>query len=176
MGFFSRKKHNKSASNSNGHVSKTLNKVFELSQELKNILVSHNCIDFDTVSSNGLDYALFMYDMDVYRQVMSLKYSSFQIETIIRLIFITFENSNKRVGSEVEDNMLFNTFKKLSNSLREICSIANQQGIDEFVAIAMYFCSDECQMNEFDIEDNEDLILEIAEHFKKIINLPLCEI
>lgn len=151
-------------------------KVMVFSQELKNIIISHNCVDFKSVNVNGLDYALFMYDLDFYRQVMSIKYSKFYIEFIIRTIFASMERNLRNAGNRIEENYLFNTYLNLSNAFHQIYNITKKEGLDEFEAVAIYLCSDELHMSDFEISSNEELIVEIATHFKKIINLPYGEI
>lgn len=152
------------------------NKILNLSQELKSIIELQDCVDFEKVNITGLEYALFMYDLEFYKQVMTIKYSNFYIETIIRTIFINFEENIRKSGNNIQKDYMLNIYLKLSDSINKIYNIAKNQGVDEFVAVAMYLCSDECLMTEYEIEINENMIVKIAEHFRKIINLPETEI
>lgn len=148
-------------------------KIIGLSHELKCLIVSHQCVDFRKVDLGGLEYALFMYDLEMYRQVMTLKYSSFYIECTIRTIFISMENSIKRAGNNISSGQMFAMYVKLSNTLHQHYGLAVKNGTNGLHAIATYLCSNECGMSEADIAENEILIQEIANHFDKIINLPL---
>lgn len=147
-------------------------KVMGFSHELKCIIVSHQCVDFSKVNLGGLEYALFMYDLDCYREAMTTKYSGFYIESIIRTIFIGMESNMRKAGNNIADGYLFNMYVKLSNSLYQVFITARKEGLDGFYAIAKYLCSDECGMNEEAIEKNSPLITEIENHFRKIANLP----
>ena len=148
-------------------------KVMALSQELKEIILSYNCVDLNKISINGLEYALFMYDLECYRQLMTIKHDGFFIETTLRTIFITMESNNKRAGVPVKDGYMFDMFKKLSNSLHQVYGIAVEQGIDGLYGIAMYLCSDECGMSQEEIDQNQEMVLAVSRHFNKIINLPI---
>ena len=148
-------------------------KVMALSQDLKNIILSYDCININEESLNGFEYALFMYDLECYRQVMTLKHNGFFIETTLRTIFITMESSNKRAGVNVADGMLFEMFKKLSNSLHYVYGQAVAQGLDGLFGIAMHLCSNECGMTNEEVAQNEDLVRAISKHFNQIINLPI---
>lgn len=148
-------------------------KVMALSQELKSIILSYDCINIKEESLNGFEYALFLYDLECYRQVMTLKHNGFFIETTLRTIFITMESNNKKAGVSVADGMLFEMFKKLSNSLHYVYGQAVAQGLDGLFGIAMYLCSNECGMSDVEIAQSEDLVLSISKHFNKIINLPI---
>lgn len=146
--------------------------VFRLSQELKNIIISHNCVDFSKINVDGLDYALYMYDLEFYRQVMSVKHSQFFIQVIIRTICSTFDTNIRNAGNIIRDNYFLDTYLNLSNSLRQVYNIAQQDNIDEFVGVSMYFCSNELQLTYNQIELHQKLVLDIADHFRSIINLP----
>ena len=148
-------------------------KVIELSQELKEIILSYNCIDLNKVSLNGLEYALFMYDLECYRQLLTIKHNNHFIETTIRTIFNTMESNHKRIGNTFMDGYMFNIFRKLSISLNQVYNIATQQGIDGLYGVAMYLCSDECGMSEEEIDRNHEMVLAISKHFNKIVNLPI---
>ncbi len=121
-------------------------KVLALSQELKGIILSHDCVDFTRANINGLEYVLFMYDMECYRQVMTIKHNGPYIETILRTIFITMERGNKQAGVGVSDGYLFNLFKELSNTLHQVYGVATKEGTDGLYGIAAYLCSKECLM------------------------------
>ena len=147
------------------------NQVISLSQELKQIIISNNYVDWDKISSSTLDNVLFMYDLECYRQLMTIKHNSFFIETTLRTIFATMESNNKRAGINVSDGYLFEVFKNLSNSLHRVYGLAVNQGIDGLYGIAMYLCSNELGMSEEEVNQNQDIVLAISRHFNKIINL-----
>ena len=149
------------------------NHAISLSQELKQIIISNNCVDLNKISLSTLDNVLFMYDLECYRQLMTTKHNGFFIETTLRTIFATMEFNNRQAGIDVSDGYLFEVFKKLSNSLHQVYGLAVNQGIDGLYGIAMYLCSNELGMSEEDINQNQDLVLDISKHFNKIINLPI---
>ena len=149
------------------------NEVMSLSQELKQIILSYDCVDLERISLSGLEYALFMYDLECYRQLMTLKHNGFFIETTLRTIFLTMESNNRKAGVEVADGVMFNMFKKLSNSLHQVYGMAVESGLDGLYGIAMYLCSDECGMSESEINENQEMVLAISKHFNKIINLSI---
>lgn len=151
-------------------------RIMRFSHDLKCIIVSHQCVDFQKVNLGGLEYALFMYDLDCYREAMITKYSRFYIESTIRAIFLVIEGNLRKAGNNIADGYIFNMYVKLSNSLYQIFITAKKEGLDGFYAIAKYLCSDECGMNEEAIEKNAPLITEIANHFRKIANLPATDI
>lgn len=150
--------------------------VMSLSHELKSIIVAQNCVDFKTINLGGLEYALFMYDLECYRQVMTLKYSNFYIESIIRTIFLTMESNMRMSGNKISDGYLLNIFTKLSNAIHNAFSIAKNDGVDGFYGVAEYLLLDECGMSEEEIDANMDLVVKIVGHFNKIVNLPLDKI
>ena len=147
------------------------NNVISLSQELKQIIISNNCVNFNKISLSTLDNVLFMYDLECYRQLMTIKHNGFFIETTLRTIFATMESNNRQAGINVSDGYLFEVFKKLSNSLHQVYGLAVNQGLDGLYGIAMYLCSNELGMSEEEINQNQDMVLEISKHFNKIINL-----
>lgn len=144
-------------------------KIIGLSHELKCIIVSHQCVDFRKVNLGGLEYALFMYDLEMYRQVMTQKYSGFYIEATIRTIFNSMESSMRSAGNNISGGQMFTMYVKLSNTLHQLYCLAEKDGMNGLHAVATYLCSDECGMSEAEIAENEMLILEITDHFNKII-------
>jgi len=117
-----------------------------------------------------------MYDLEFYRQVMGIKYSNFYIEQTVRTIFISLEDNLRKNGNNIPKNFMFDKFIKLSNSLSKLYNISRQENMDEFFAVAMYLCSDECLLTDNEIDNNPKLIQAISDHFRKIINLPESEI
>lgn len=144
--------------------------VLKLSSELRNIIVSYNCVDFKKVNLGSLEYALFMYDLWCYSYVMTLKHNSFFIETTIRTVFSTMESNMKKAGNNIASGYMYNTFTKLSGSLNKTYDLAKKQGLDGFQGVAMYLCSDECGLSNEEIAENEEMICEIAKHFAKVLN------
>ena len=148
---------------------KVRDKVLGLSHELKCIIVSHGCVDFRKIDLGGLEYALFMYDLEFYRQVMQLNHSNFYIENILRTIFISMETGMQKAGNNISSGYFFNVFIKLSKTINQLPRIAEADGIDAFLSVALYLCSDECGMTTQEIAENEKMVIEIANHFEKII-------
>lgn len=148
-------------------------KILGLSHELKCIIVSHQCVDFRKVNLGGLEYALFMYDLEMYRQVMTRKYSGFYIEATIRTIFNSMESSMRSAGNNISGGQMFTMYVKLSNTLHQLYGLAEKNGMNGLHAVATYLCSDECGMSTQEIEENEELVIKIANHFEKIVNLVL---
>lgn len=151
-------------------------KAMALSQELKNIIISHNCVNFENVDINGLDYVLFMYDLEIYQQIMNVKYSPFYIETIVRTIFISFEENNRRAGKHVPEHYFFDIFLNVSKTISAINETAAKDNQDNLELIAIYLCGTELQMSPVSVFHNEALIKDIKKHFLKIINLPYKEL
>ena len=148
-------------------------KVMALSQELNKIILSYDCINSNKFSISNLEYVLFMYDLECYRQLMTTKYNGFFIETVLRTIFNTMEYNNKRAGVSVTSGYLFDIFKELSNSLHQVYGTAVHNGIDGLTGIAMHLCINEFGFSEEELEQNLEMILAIAKHFNKIINLAI---
>ena len=140
--------------------------VVYLSQELRDIIISYNFIDVQKIGSDVLDYTLFLYDLNFYSMVMCVKYSNSYIRTIVRTICLELDKSFRQAGNNLEENFFFKQFVKVSNAVREVG--ASTSG--DLSAVAIFLCTLEFGCSESDINKNPDLISEIAEHFKKIIN------
>lgn len=171
MGLFGKKK---IATNKDVDIFKEM--VLNSSQELKTIINNYKWNNKDKVNMDTLNYALFMYDLDFYRQVMTLKYSKFYIETCIRTIFISFESTLKEIGNNIADKQFFNMYVKLSNSLHQIADISLKEKEDMFLQVALYLMIDELSVDDNELTNSEEmqkLAIEIAAHFENIINMDL---
>lgn len=169
MGIFGKKK-----IATNKEIDAFKEKVLNSSQQLKTIINNYHWNNKDKVNFDALDYALFMYDLDFYRQVMTLKYSKFYIEICIRTIFISLENTLRKAGNNVSDKQFFNMYVKLSNSLQQIANISLEEKVDMFLQVALYLLKDELLITNVELENNEEikkLTIEIASHFENIINI-----
>ena len=150
--------------------------VIKSSQELKKIIVKHNGVDYTKVQIEALEYALFMYDLEFYRQVMTLKYSKSYIEIAIRTIFATLAANNKKAGYNLSSDFLWAKLVSLSKILNDICSFALENDEDEFLLVAMFVLTNECQAAWDQVDNEYALLYEVSEHFKEIINLPIEQI
>lgn len=157
-------------------IEKTQKNVTNLSQKLKDIITQCEWDNKSKINDAGLDFACFLYTLDFYRQVMTLKYTKIVTETIIRTLFIDLENSYKELGNTFEKNYMLNLYFKLSNSIHKLYQIAKEDNVDEFEMVAMYMLSDECLMTDEEIENNFKYVSQIAAFFSYIINIDINEL
>lgn len=157
-------------------VEKTQENIIKLSQKLKNIITQYDWENKNKINDAGLDFACFLYTLDFYRQVMTLKYNKTVTKTIIRTIFINLENAYKQLGNSFEKNYMLNMYIKLSKSLHEIYQISKEDNVDELEMVAMYLLTDECQMSENELVDNHGCVIQVSTFFFQVINLNLDEI
>ena len=167
MGIFKKK---------NDFIEKLRENAIEYAIELKDIIMQANWEGKENIDVGGLEYATVYYDLEFFRQVMSIKYSRFQMELAIRTIFNTIESNLREAGNNIKDGYMFDKFVKLSNSIHQIYNISKENGEDEFCGVAMYMLSDECLMSEKEIMDNYEIVQNIARHFRKIINIDINKI
>lgn len=157
-------------------IERTQKNVLNISQNLKEIIYQCNWNEKEKINDAGLDFACFLYTLDFYRQVMTLKYTNFTTDAIIRTLFINLENGYKELGNTFEKNYMLNLYIKLSNTIHELYQIAKKENMDEFEMVAMYMLSDECLMTDEEIENNKEYVAQIASLFNYIINLDINEL
>lgn len=152
-------------------IDKTRENVLKRSQYLKELILQCEWENKCQTNITGLEYTCMYYTLDFYRQVMSVKYSNFFIECTIRTIFINIEDNLRNTGNQFEKNYFLNMYLKLSKTIANLYTIAQQQHEDEFNLVAMYLLYDECQMTDEEIEQNKLQVSKIANFFKDIINI-----
>ena len=150
-------------------------RIIKYSEIFKNIVVTQNCINYSKVNIESIDYAAFFYILNIYMALLEVKYSKLYINVVTKTILMNIEDNLRNNGNKIENGYFEKIYAKLSESLIQLFNIAKNNGDDGFKIIAIYFCSDELQMNNFEIDQNENMIIKIINLFNKIINLPESE-
>lgn len=150
--------------------------VLKYSNDLKNIIITENCIDYSKFDISSLEYLTILYDLKMYKEVMQVKYSNQYIEAVIRTILYSLEDIQRKAGNKISKGYLTKLFINLSNYLNELARITNEQGENIMMVTASHLCADELYMSEEDFENHSNLIIKISDHFNMIMNLSESEI
>jgi hypothetical protein len=157
-------------------IDRIFKQVLKYSNDLKNIIITENCIDYSKFDISGLEYLTILYDLKMYKEVMQVKYSNKYIEVVIRTILYSLEDMQRKAGNNISKEYLTKLFINLSNYLNELARVANDQGEDIMMVTASHLCANELYMDEEDFENHFNLIVKITDHFNMIINLKKNEI